>query len=72
MKDEDFIRNMKDESVFTVGLHNIVSSKKTDYEYQLEICTGNGVFCRESVPDVVDKNFYLQNSFLITRFCILE
>lgn len=44
MKDEDFIRNMNGASLFTVGLHDAISSKKTDYGYQLEICIGNGFF----------------------------
>lgn len=43
MKYEDFTRNMEGASVFTVGFHNI-NSRKTDYECQLEICTGNRFF----------------------------
>lgn len=44
MKYEDFIRNMNGASGFTVGLHDTINSKKTDYGYQLKICTGNGFF----------------------------
>lgn len=73
MKDEDFISNMNGASVFTVGLHDTINAKKTDYGYQVEMCTGNQFFSLWGKRPWLDgKEFLPSNSFLITLFCFLE